>query len=83
MSKKVTATSTMGKPSSIGRYRVDRLSFSQLTTLEDYCNDDLKELGYKPVSISEIYEGSPTKHFTRYTVLSKKMNFFQRIGLWN
>lgn len=80
MSKKVTSTSTMGKPSPIGNYRVDRISSYQ-TELEDYINGKLRVLGYKPVSISETHKEGSLQNYIQYTILSKKMNFFERLGI--
>lgn len=79
MMKNCTATFTEGNISPIGNYRVDRISANNPMRLEDFCNGYLKEKGYKPVSISEIYEGTRTKDFQRWTILSKKKSFLEKI----
>ena len=77
--KNYTTTCTGTNFSPIGHYRVDRISANEPMRLEDFCNGYLKEKGYKPVSISEIYEGVPTKDFQRWTILSKKKNFLEKL----
>lgn len=77
--KTYTSTDTGGISSIIGSYRVDRISASKQMELESFCNGYLKEKGYKPISVSEIYEGVPTKDFQRWTILSKRMTFLERL----
>lgn len=77
--KTYTSTDTGGRSPIIGSYRVDSLSSSQQIELERFCNGYLKKRGYKPISVSEIYEGVPTKGFQRWTILSKRMTFLERL----